>query len=35
MAGGYETFGAPGQYDKFMDKYLNWLEMRWDEQVQQ
>jgi hypothetical protein len=28
MAGGYETFGAPGQYDKFMDKYLNWLEMR-------
>jgi len=28
MAGGYEVFGAPGQYDKFMDKYLTWLEMR-------
>jgi len=28
MAGGYEVFGAPQDYDKFMDKYLNWLEKR-------
>ena len=28
MAGGHYTFGKPGQYDKFMDKYLTWLEMR-------
>lgn len=28
MAGGYETFGTPSQYDKFIDKYITWLEMR-------
>ena len=28
LAGGYEVFGAPQDYDKFMDKYLTWLEMR-------
>ena len=28
MAGGYEVFGKPGQYDAFIDKYLAWLEMR-------
>lgn len=28
MAGGYEVFGKPEQYDDFMDKYLNWLETR-------
>jgi hypothetical protein len=28
MAGGYETFGTPSQYDDFMDKYITWLEMR-------
>ncbi len=28
MAGGHYTFGKPEQYDKFMDKYLTWLEMR-------
>jgi len=28
LAGGYEVFGKPEQYDKFMDKYLTWLEMR-------
>lgn len=28
MAGGYEVFGAPSQYDRFMDKYITWLEMR-------
>ncbi len=28
MAGGHYTFGKPEQYDKFMDKYLNWLENR-------
>ena len=28
MAGGYEVFGKPEQYDAFMNKYLNWLEMR-------
>ena len=28
MAGGHYTFGAPQDYDKFMDKYLTWLEMR-------
>lgn len=28
MAGGHYTFGTPSQYDKFMDKYLTWLEMR-------
>ena len=28
MAGGHTVFGAPSQYDKFMDKYLTWLEMR-------
>ena len=28
MAGGYEVFGKPEQYDAFMSKYLNWLETR-------
>lgn len=28
MAGGYETFGKPEQYNAFVDKYLTWLEMR-------
>ncbi len=28
LAGGYEVFGEPSQYDKFIDKYLTWLEMR-------
>ena len=28
LAGGYEVFGAPQDYDKFMDKYLTWLESR-------
>ncbi len=28
MAGGYEVFGDPSQYDEFMDKYLTWLEKR-------
>ena len=28
LAGGYEVFGAPQDYDKFMDKYLTWLETR-------
>ena len=28
MAGGYEVFGKPEQYDKFMDKYITWLETR-------
>jgi len=28
MAGGHYTFGAPQDYDKFMDKYLTWLESR-------
>ena len=28
MAGGHYTFGKPEHYDKFMDKYLTWLEMR-------
>ena len=28
MAGGHYTFGAPQDYDKFMDKYITWLEMR-------
>ena len=28
MAGGHYTFGAPQDYDKFMDKYLTWLETR-------
>jgi hypothetical protein len=26
MAGGHYTFGKPQDYDKFMDKYLTWLE---------
>ena len=29
LAGGYEVFGKPEQYDKFIDKYLNWLESRY------
>lgn len=28
MAGGHYTFGKPQDYDKFIDKYLTWLEMR-------
>ena len=28
LAGGYEVFGAPEQYDAFMNKYLTWLETR-------
>lgn len=28
MAGGHQVFGEPQDYDKFMDKYLTWLEMR-------
>jgi hypothetical protein len=28
LAGGYEVFGAPEQYDTFIDKYLAWLESR-------
>lgn len=28
MAGGHYTFGSPGKYDRFVDKYLTWLEMR-------
>ena len=28
MAGGHYTFGKPEHYDKFMDKYLTWLETR-------
>ena len=28
LAGGHTVFGAPSQYDKFMDKYITWLEMR-------
>mgnify|MGYP003601942931 CR=1 FL=1 len=28
LAGGHTVFGAPSQYDKFVDKYITWLEMR-------
>lgn len=28
LAGGYEVFGSPEQYDDFLDKYLIWLENR-------
>ena len=28
MAGGHKVFGTPEQYNKFMDKYITWLEMR-------
>lgn len=28
MAGGHKAFGKPEHYDKFIDKYLTWLEMR-------
>jgi YHS domain-containing protein len=28
MAGGHYTFGKPEHYNKFVDKYLTWLEMR-------
>ena len=28
LAGGHQVFGEPSQYDKFMDKYITWLEMR-------
>ena len=37
MAGGHYTFGKPEHYDKFMDKYLTWLEslMKHLESIQQ
>ena len=28
LAGGYEVFGKPEQYNAFIDKYLTWLESR-------
>ena len=28
LAGGYEVFGKPEQYDAFINKYLSWLETR-------
>ena len=28
LAGGYEVFGKPEQYNAFIDKYLTWFEMR-------
>lgn len=28
LAGGYEVFGEPQDYDMFIDKYLTWLETR-------
>jgi hypothetical protein len=28
LAGGHEAFGKPEQYNKFMDKYITWLESR-------
>lgn len=28
LAGGYEVFGSPEQYNAFIDKYLTWLESR-------
>ena len=28
LAGGHTVFGAPSQYDKFIDKYITWLETR-------
>ena len=28
LAGGYEVFGKPEQYELFVDKYLTWLENR-------
>ena len=28
LAGGHKAFGKPEHYDKFIDKYLTWLEMR-------
>ena len=28
LAGGYEVFGTPEQYELFVDKYLTWLENR-------
>ncbi len=28
LAGGHTVFGTPQDYDKFVDKYLTWLEMR-------
>ena len=28
LAGGYEVFGTPEQYEPFVDKYLTWLENR-------
>ena len=28
LAGGYEVFGKPEQYELFVDKYITWLETR-------
>ena len=28
LAGGYEVFGKPEQYELFVDKYIAWLENR-------
>jgi len=28
LAGGYEVFGSPKDYDAFVNKYLTWLETR-------
>ena len=28
MAGGHTIFGKPQDYDKFIDKYINYLEIR-------
>ena len=28
LAGGHTVFGAPQDYEKFVDKYLTWLELR-------
>lgn len=28
MAGGHTVFGKPCDYEKFMDKYMTWLENR-------
>ena len=28
LAGGHQVFGKPQDYDKFIDKYINYLEIR-------
>ena len=28
LANGHTVFGAPQDYEKFVDKYLTWLELR-------